>query len=131
MARALSLRVVGADYPNKRGPTRRFEIALCAPGEPIELRPEPTNPADPQAVAVYSIRGVQLGYLQAERAPWLGSMVRAGREIEAVFQEQTKWGAVIRVAIDGAPLTLPQPADRQSGGDEWCFDQTPPDDWEM
>lgn len=67
--RQLSLFVVGAGHPNKRGGDRRFEALLCAPGEPIELVPEPRNPADPNAVAVFSIRGVQIGYLTAERAP--------------------------------------------------------------
>lgn len=41
---ALSLAVVGADYPNKgKMPGRRFEIALCAPGDPVELRSDPEN----------------------------------------------------------------------------------------
>ncbi|MBW6531902.1 HIRAN domain-containing protein [Sphingomonas sp. RRHST34] len=107
--RALSLAVVGADHPNKRGPGRRFELALCSPAEPIELRPEPKNPVDPQAVAVFSCRGVQLGYLTAERAPWIGAMLRSGREIAVAFQEQTQWGAIVRVAFDGAAPTLPPP----------------------
>lgn len=59
----MSLAVVGADYPNARGPTRRFEIVLCVPGETIELRREPKNPADSRAIDVYSLRGVQLGYI--------------------------------------------------------------------
>lgn len=105
--RALSLAVVGADHPNKRGPGRRFELALCSPAEPIELRPEPKNPVDPQAVAVFSCRGIQLGYLTAERAPWIGGMIRSGREIAAAFQEQTQWGAIVRVAFDGVAPTLP------------------------
>lgn len=108
---ALSLAVVGADYPNKTGPTRRFEIALCGPGEPVELRPEPDNPADPRAVAVYSDRGVQLGYLTAERAPWFGSMISSGRVITAIFQEQTRYGAAIRVAFDGQEPELPERAE--------------------
>ncbi|MHB9879126.1 HIRAN domain-containing protein [Pacificimonas sp. ICDLI1SI03] len=105
---ALSLAVVGADYPNQRGPTRRFEIQLCVPGESIELRPEPTNRADPQAVAVFTKRGIQIGYLTAERAPWIGSMIRSGREMEAIFQEPLKCGAAIRVAFDGESPTLPR-----------------------
>lgn len=105
--KTLSLAVVGADHPNKRGPTRRFEIAMCAPGEPVELRPEPNNPADPQAVAVFSVRGVQLGYLTAERAPWIGAMIRNGRELMTIFQARTPYGALVRVAFDGAEPELP------------------------
>lgn len=82
-------------------------MAACKPGEPIELRPEPKNPADPHAVAIYSARGIQLGYLTAERAPRIGAMIRQGREVAAIFQEQTEFGGAIRVAFDGDLPTLP------------------------
>lgn len=104
----LSLAVVGADYPNKRGPGRRFEIALCRPGDPVELRPEPKNPADRNAIAVYSERGVQLGYLTAERAPLIGKYMRDGHDVTAVFQAAVSFGAYIRVAFDGAAPELPK-----------------------
>lgn len=105
--KALSLAVVGAQYPNKRGPTRLFELALCRPGDPIELRPEPKNPADEYAVAVYSSRGVQIGYLTAERAPWIGGMLNQGRELIAIYQRRTPFGAWIRVGFDGEWPELP------------------------
>ena len=105
--RALSLAVVGADFPNKRGPSRRFELAICQPGEPVELKTEPKNPADPRAVAVFSMRGIQIGYLSAERAPLIGGMIRQGRQIEAVFQSATSFGGYVRCGFDGEPPTLP------------------------
>ncbi|WP_241233713.1 HIRAN domain-containing protein [Altericroceibacterium xinjiangense] len=107
---SLSLAVVGADYPNKRGPARRFEIALCHPGEPVELVPEPKNPADPRAIAVYSCRGVQMGYVSAERCGRIGALIRQGRDVQAIFQETARYGAVIRVAFDGEKPRLPPPA---------------------
>jgi hypothetical protein len=113
-SRSLSLAVVGALYPNKRGPDRLFEIAICHPGEPVQLRPEPKNPADSRAVAVFSTRGVQLGYLTAERCGWIGGMMANGHEIEAIFQHTTRAGAVIRIAIDGAELVLPEPSLKES-----------------
>lgn len=106
----ISLAVVGADYPNKRGPTRRFELQICQPSEPVELRPEPKNPVDEYAIAVFSARGIQIGYLSAERAPWIGGMLKQGREIAAVFQAQASFGAWIRVAFDGEAPGLPAPA---------------------
>lgn len=109
---ARSLVVVGADHPNrknKKGPTRRFEIALCRPGEPVLLELEPKNPADPLAVAVFSARRIQLGYLTAERCPFIGKLMREGREIQAIFQARTLYGAMIRVAFDGDVPTLPGP----------------------
>lgn len=117
--RSLSLAVVGADHPNKRGPTRRFEIAMCVPGEPAELRPEPNNPADPQAVAVFSARGIQIGYLTAERAPWIGGMIRNGREMAAIFQAPTPYGALVRLAFDGDEPELPLVARPANDEDDW------------
>ncbi len=108
MLSVLSLAVVGAQYPNPgKMPARRFEIALCRPCDPVELRPEPRNLHDPRAVAVYSERGVQLGYLSAERCGLICRQIEAGRRIEAVFQVATPFGAIIRVAFDGAAPILP------------------------
>lgn len=98
---AMSLAVVGVQYPNKDKSNRQFEIAVCKPGEPVELRPEPKNIADENAVAVFSQRGVQIGYLTAERCGRIGAMIRQGREIQAVFQREAQHGAWIRVAFDG------------------------------
>lgn len=98
---AMSLAVVGVQYPNKDKSNRQFEIAVCKPGERIELRPEPKNIADENAVAVYSERGVQIGYLTAERCGRIGSLLRDGVEIRTVFQVQTPWGCWIRATFDG------------------------------
>lgn len=98
---AMSLAVVGVQYPNKDKSNRQFEIAVCKPGERIELRPEPKNIADENAVAVYSERGVQIGYLTAERCGRIGSLLRDGVDIRTVFQVQTPWGCWIRATFDG------------------------------
>lgn len=130
---ALSLAVVGAQYPNKKkSPARRFEIEICRPGEPIELRPEPKNPADPRAVAVYSCRGIQLGYLTAERAPWIGKLIGEGREVRAIYQRKTQSGAIIRAAFDGEEPVLPPAPKSESAGteehQEFWPDYIPPDE---
>lgn len=128
-----SLAVVGADYPNKSGPGRRFEIAMCIPGEPVDLRPEPDNPADERAVAVWSARGICIGYVTAERAARVGQLLRSGREWAAVFQEPAAWGAVIRIAFDGERPVLPEPAPAASV--QWAEgvdsdpDWMPDEDW--
>ncbi len=129
-ARQLSLHVVGANHSNRKGGgDRRFEILLCVPGEPVELVPEPRNPVDPNAVAVLSARGVQIGYLTAERAPWVGAKMRNGTEVVAIFQSATPGGAAIRVGLDGdypvLPETKPPPSDNDDG---FWPDEIPPDD---
>ena len=130
MPSELSLAVVGAAHPNADGSDRRFETLLCAPGEPVELRPEPTNKADPNAIAVFSSRSVQIGYLTAERAPWIGSKLASGVELRAVFQSKTDYGALIRANLEGADPILPHPKSSRLQADESGFwpDYIPPDD---
>ncbi|MES2289317.1 MAG: HIRAN domain-containing protein [Pseudomonadota bacterium] len=130
----LTLAVVGAEFPNKRGPTRRFAIELLRPGDPVQLIPEPKNPKDPRAIAVFDASGVQMGYLTAERAPLIGNSLRVGREIQAVFQGRAPFGCYIRVAFDGAAIDLPDVTQPESkaGGDTVVirgeFDQREYDD---
>ncbi|MFD1034311.1 HIRAN domain-containing protein [Sphingomonas hankookensis] len=129
--RELSLHVVGADHPNRGGGNRRFEILLCSPGEAVTLLPEPRNPVDPNAVMVVSVRGVQIGYLTADRAVWIGGMLRGGREVTAVFQQATPMGAAIRVAFDGAVPVLPRPvAEEDDMAPEWWPDDLPSEEWD-
>lgn len=107
--RELSLAVVGIDYPNpdKGKSDRRFEMLVCEPGERVVLRLEPKNKHDELAVAVFSSRGIQLGYLTAERCGWIGSKIRAGDSYEAVFQEPAPTAAIIRIRFGGGAPTLP------------------------
>lgn len=128
----MSLVVVGADYPNKdrAKSNRRFEILLCRPGEPVDLLPEPNNPADPNAIAVFSCRGTQIGYLRAERAPIINTYLSRGRITGAIFQEPSDGGAIIRIGMDGSAPKLPKrdgvpPATDDSG---FWPDYIPPDD---
>ncbi len=104
---ALSLAIVGIDYPNKRGPGRRFELEICQPGEPIDLRPEPNNAHDEHAIAVFSCRGIQLGYLASERAVFIGTLRRQGHEASAIFQALEPKVGWIRIAFDGEQPSLP------------------------
>jgi len=128
---AMSLAVVGAQFPNTDGSDRRFETLLCPPGEAIELRPEPTNKHDPLAIAVYSARGVQIGYVSAERCGRIGQLMRLGHEVQAVFQGVTKRGAWIRIAFDGETPELPSSsagASRDRDHSEPADDQFYPDE---
>lgn len=110
--RSLSLAVVGADYPNKNGGNRRTEIAFCNPGEPVHLRPEPKNEFDEHAIAVFSARDFQIGYLKSERAVYVGGLLRLGHEVTGIFQDLAPWGAIIRIGVDEAPA-LPTLTERQ------------------
>lgn len=130
MSRHMSLAVVGADHPNASGPARRFEIALCLPGERVTLTPEPRNPVDPRAIAVFSARSIKIGYIRAERASLVLSWLTKGRALAAVFQCAAPWGATIRIALDGEEPALPDARETEEAEREDGFwpDYMPPDD---
>ncbi|ASY45009.1 hypothetical protein CJD35_11565 [Sphingobium xenophagum] len=86
---------------------------MCLPGEPVHLVPEPHNPSDPRAIAVYSARNIQIGYVRAERAQFIGSMLNRGT-LSAIFQSPAKWGATVRVHLDGTEAVLPLPSDSRT-----------------
>ena len=95
------------DFPNE-DTSKSNRRMLCAPGVAIELRFEPSNPFDNNAVAIFSERGTQLGYVSAERAPLIGK--RMGQdEVNAVFQAIHGSGAYIRIRFGGGLPTLPDP----------------------
>ncbi|WP_426257007.1 HIRAN domain-containing protein [Sphingomonas sp. DC2300-3] len=105
----LTLAVVGIDFPNTDGSNRRSEAMMTLPGESVELVPEPKNKHDSNAIAVISPRGIQLGYVNAERAPYIGSRMSRGEDAEAIFQGMDGGSAFIRVRFGGGAPTLPPP----------------------
>lgn len=113
-----SLVVVGINYLNADQSNRRFELAMCVPGEPVHLMPEPDNKHDPAAVAVLSGRGVQIGYLSSERCLWIGKRIRAGEEHEAMFQRLGTHAATVRVRFGGGAPTLPVLLPKEAAPDE-------------
>jgi hypothetical protein len=108
--RELSLAVVGINHPNedRRKTSRRFEVEISTPGEPVTFRFEPKNPHDPQAIAVDSARGIQIGYIRAEQNAWIGGKIR-NETYEVVFQEPRPTCAVVRIRFGGGAPTLPPP----------------------
>ncbi len=77
-----------------------MKCMLCAPGDAVDLRLEPTNPFDNNAVAIFSERGTQLGYVSAERAPLIRKRIKEGEAI-AVFQAMHGSTAYIRIRFGG------------------------------
>lgn len=106
----LTCNVVGIDFPNadKSKSNRRMELMLCAPGEPVDLRREPKNPHDTNAVAVFSQRGVQMGYLSAERASLIGRRMQEEEHV-AIFQALVGSYGYVRIRFGGGAPTLPDP----------------------
>jgi hypothetical protein len=126
MPAQITLPIAGADYPNrKRGPSRRDLIAQLVPGDPVTLRPEPANPADPHAIAVLDRAERQLGYIPAERAPWIGTCMRRGA-VAAIFQGHSPRSGFIRLAFGGDTPALPAKADTPPPPAEWWPDPEGP-----
>ena len=86
----------GERFNNADGTSRQRELALCQHGEPVIMIREPANPRDRMAVALFSVRGIQIGYLSREHAQWIGKEMDDGREASAV---------VTSVASKGRPGT--------------------------
>ncbi|WP_375273002.1 HIRAN domain-containing protein [Sphingomonas sp.] len=121
----LTLAIVGIDFPNndRARSNRRSELMLLLPGAPMTLVPEPRNPVDPHAVAVFSPNGLQVGYLSAERAPWIGARIRAGDEVVAIYQGLVGGAGYLRVRVGGGAPTLPVARDADES------DRSEPDFW--
>lgn len=83
-------------------------------GTAVDLRREPKHPNDRYAVGVFSPSGIRIGYLPAERAPWVGAKIAGGLEVQAVFQELQAAVAIIRVRLGGGAPTLPIERPRRS-----------------
>ncbi|AQA00706.1 hypothetical protein BWQ93_06040 [Sphingopyxis sp. QXT-31] len=122
----ITLPIRALNFPNARVPTRRFAAELLVPGDKVELRAEPKNPADPNAIAIDSPEGVQLGYLPAGRAPFVGLQQSRG-DVWAIFQGLNEYGAFVRIAFNGEAPTLPPTtaAGRQPYRDWWPDDECP------
>jgi len=103
----LTLAVVGLDYANADKSNRRSEAMMTLPGEPVLLVPEPRNKHDDNAIAVIGPRGIQLGYLSAERAPYVGGRIARGEEVIAIFQAVAGAFPYIRARFGGGAPTLP------------------------
>lgn len=108
----LTLAVVGTDFPNADGSNRRSEAMMTLPGAKVELVPEPKNKHDPNAIAVFSPQGVQLGYVNAERAPYVGMRIGRGEDVSAIFQGLDGGSVFIRVRFGGGAPTLPPASDK-------------------
>jgi hypothetical protein len=56
---------------------------------------------------VFSCRGIQIGYLPSQRAPYIGTIMARGEEVRAIFQDHAPYGGIVRIAFDGEEPVLP------------------------
>jgi HIRAN domain len=71
-----NLNIVGESFDNPDGASRQLEIKRCREGESVTLRAEPENKFSDQAIAVFSCRNVQIGYIGSEHCEWVARLMR-------------------------------------------------------
>lgn len=110
-----SLPACGERFDNEDGTSRQEELRYCQPGEVVRLVREPENPHDARAVAVFSVRGVRVGYLKRDRAMWVGSKIDRGYDVRAIVERvkgsgltDSALGLVMRVNMEGEDPELPR-----------------------
>jgi hypothetical protein len=87
--------VVGVTFKNDDGSDRQTLIRQCMVLDPLELKHEPDNPFDPNAVAVLG-EGQQLGHLKRELAPEIVYYVRNGWRVSALVASVQRRGSGAR-----------------------------------
>jgi hypothetical protein len=114
-AQTMRSKVVGVTFENADGSDRQSIIRKhCRPGVPLEVRPEPNNPADENALSLWVQRGglfasgsVQIGYVRAELAEQLQELLEDGCTISGHILEVTgggrkNYGANIELRVENA-----------------------------
>jgi len=101
-------KVAGVTENKRDGAWRELIVADCHSLEHLKLRPEPSNPADRNAIEVCRANGRQLGYLNAKLAAELAEKVKQGHSYTALVANVTGgdhgrwWGCNILI-FEGEP----------------------------
>ena len=101
-------KIAGVSFTNRDGSSRQAALARCRAGENLRLVREADNPHDEEAVAVYSKRGEQLGYVTERANDDVAIWLDDGMRVEA-FITQITGGApgehhganIVLVRVDG------------------------------
>lgn len=134
-----SLPAVGEWFDNNDGTSRQAELARCERGEQVQLVREPENPHDRMAVAVFSCRGIRVGYLKRDRAVWIGSKIDRGYDVRAIVERvkgshlpDATLGLVMRVSLDPDIADEPELPDLSQNGSGYRSGYqsgSQPDEW--
>jgi hypothetical protein len=102
--RLLVVPLAGASYR-----LEALQDEAFAPGRSLALVPEPENPHDPNAVAVWDIeRRLQAGYVPAEQAPTVSPDAQAVALWEFRDEEGRRVGLRVLIAPSDAWIGLPR-----------------------
>lgn len=82
--------LAGITDANANGMDRKNIIVQSGKGAKLQLQREPNNPSDPNAVAVYTVEGKQIGYLNKVDAREIAKLLDAGVTIDARIVDITR-----------------------------------------
>jgi HIRAN domain len=85
----LLCRVAGATYRPEALQDDRF-----SPGQPVSLRPEPTNPYDANAVGIWDVSGsIQLGFVPREHSERVAMDIASGTPLSGLMLREFRRSA--------------------------------------
>ena len=97
--------LAGTEYQNRDGTDRQEIGGQCFPREALNLRHEPTNEFDRNAVGVFRNNGQQLGYLPRWLAAQTVEQMKAGYKHAAVFKALNETMRLVVSLASGTALT--------------------------
>ncbi|MFH5835900.1 HIRAN domain-containing protein [Proteiniclasticum sp. C24MP] len=84
-------KVAGVTFENEDGVNRQELLSELSSGEELELRLEPENRYDKNAVEIYSSLG-KIGYINRELAPYISTLINEDVRVDVVVSEITGGG---------------------------------------
>lgn len=83
----ININVVGVTFKNENGTSRQKILETVSSGDILELRREPNNMYDINAIMVITEDGQQIGYIGKQYAEILAPMVDMGRTFTAIVKD--------------------------------------------
>lgn len=87
---------------------RQDTIKALSVGQPLNLRREPENPYDCNAIAIETTGGAMVGYLSRKNARWVSRVIDEGNELSArvaclFYGDADGNGIEVQIHVDGVP----------------------------
>ena len=94
--------VVGSAHRNTDGTSRQDLIKMCHTGDAIDLRREPDNQHDSNAIAVWAPNG-QIGYISRGRAERMASEMDGGKifhaKISDITSDNAEYDVMLKISV--------------------------------
>lgn len=92
-------KVAGMTFRNPDGSSRQIIASTLAPYDELELRPEPNNAFDSNAIALFTPEGEQVGYIEARLAGELTRRSLKGKQARCFVRAVRERGDTMGVSF--------------------------------